>query len=219
MSDSQQPAKPGLVLPLADQGPSPEIATTPEPLVCSDDSVEHFHERQHCIQCHRIYCPHFQSSIDSNFCRVCLFNSDAIEVRANPLKDAEGIAHEGRHLMPIGSIYKTLPRAIVDMSDGELDDYVKHMRQEVKNAEARLQYTRIGATMGDMEQGHRAELASRRLRGVKVPGIGSAMKISASIKPGASSNGAKDIAEKLKNLGITPEMLMAALAAKGGKKP
>ena len=192
---------------------------TPEPLICSDLSVSHFHERSSCIQCHRVYCPHYASEIDNNFCRVCLTESQAT-IHTQPLKDVEGIAHEGKWMFPTGSIYKTLPRAISEMSDSEAETYFVYMKEQIKNAETTLQYRRIAGSVVELEIEHRKVLESRRLRGIKLPNLGTgAIKIGAS---GAnakvtSAEKLKQFGDTLKALGITKEVLEAILASK--KKP
>jgi len=178
--------------------------------------VAHFHERSNCIQCHRTFCPHFASELDRNFCRVCLTTSEAV-VEEKPLIDEEGIHHDGKWIMPAGSIYKTLPKAIADMSDGELDKYLEYMAGRLKDAERTAQYVRIAKSTADMEKSHRDILTARRLRGIKITPSG--VKVNASgdggktIKPKAT---ASDIANALKAAGVTPEMLAAILAAKKG---
>ncbi len=195
---------------------SDQNETTPEPLLCSDSSVEHFHERNFCIQCHRLFCPHFQSELDSNFCRVCLTNVSA-GVDTKPLPpDEEGIHHEGKWIMPVGSIYKTLPRAIADMPDIELEEYLRLMKTEVKNAETTLQYRRIATSIAETESEQRKILESRRLRGLKLPKQDGVIKIGTDA--GTKSKSLAGVATQLKTLGVTKEMLEAILASKTKEK-
>jgi hypothetical protein len=200
--------------------PAPPLEErTPEPLVCSDGSVEHFHERQNCIQCHRVYCPHFQSEIDSNFCRVCLTQQSAAVSVAPLPPDSEGIHHDGKWIMPVGSIYKTLPRAIADMDDVELGNYLAHMKAQVKNTETTYQYQKIGVSIAEVEVEHRKVLEARRLRGIKLPKQTGVVKIGSD--NGTPSKSLAGVATQLKSLGVTKEMLEALLAvakAKGGTK-
>jgi hypothetical protein len=117
--------------------------------------------------------------------------------------------------MPTGSVYKTLPRAIADMADNELEEYLKLMKNEVKNAETTLQYRRIAVSIGEVESDHRKVLESRRLRGLKLPKQEGVIKIGSDAgKPSKSLAG---VAVQLKTLGITKEMLEALLKAKGPK--
>jgi hypothetical protein len=196
--------------------PLAEQDTIPEPLICDDLSPEHFHERSHCIQCHRIFCPHYASEIDTNFCRVCL-TGEAAAVHAQPLKDHEGISHDGKWFLPHGSIYKTLPKAISEMGDPELEEYLRYMKEQVKNAETTLQYRRIAESTAQMEKTHREILRDRRLRGIKLPtSANTGIKVDGAKAPRSAEEKLADVAKTIKAMGITKEMLEALLKAKKG---
>lgn len=195
---------------------SAESAGTPASLVCDQCPVD---ERDNCIQCHRVFCPHYASEIDTNFCQVCLTGEAANVVIQESLKGSDGINHEGRWILPAGSIYKTLPRAIADMDNVELEKYLTYMKEQVKNAETTLQYRRIAESTASLELDHRKLLEERRLRGIKLPaGPGGPIKVVAG--NGKKAPDLKGIADTLKAMGITKEMLEAVQAmqkAKGGK--
>lgn len=190
--------------------PSPDPNTV---LTCDQCSPS---DRNHCIQCHRLYCPHFESEIDASFCRLCL-TSEAANVHVHALTDSEGIAHDGRWILPQGSVYKTLPRAISEMDDTQLEEYLRYMKKGVQDTETTLQYKRIALTTGEMEQEHRKMLADRRLRGIKLPtSANTGIKIAgASNKsPRTAEEKLRDVAATIKAMGITKEMLEALLVAK-----
>lgn len=120
-----------------------------------------------CLQCNEPFCPDHASQIDPKFCASCL-SPQSIEIQKEPLKDDDGVTHNGAHLTPVGSSFKSLAKRITEMTDEQLRLHIQHVRTQVKEAEAVLDYRRVDLSSSEVEIEQRQILENKKLRGVKV---------------------------------------------------
>lgn len=124
-----------------------------------------------CLMCHKYVCLAHLSEIDPQFCQDCVAKETSA-VQVTPLVSEDGVTHEGRNILPIGSIYreKTLSRAISEMSDEQLHAFVAGTQIRVKELERGIEYARIALGTAQVEREDRDSFARRRLRGIRVKG-------------------------------------------------
>lgn len=102
-----------------------------------------------CLKCHLHYCLDHASEVDPiNYCIVCLPTSE-IETRSEPLIDTDGVKHEGRHIIPVGTAFHCESKMINEMSNDELLTYIKQKHRIVKDLESSKTYHQI--TLGVAE--------------------------------------------------------------------
>lgn len=119
-----------------------------------------------CPLCHWPFCPDCASSIDADYCMLCLTMATA-ELISKPLVDEDGVTHEGRVLTP-GPMFGTFAKGVSEMSMSELEQHVEKFKHLIKQAEVGLDFYRVGLATLQMEHGQRKEQQRRRLRGVKI---------------------------------------------------
>jgi hypothetical protein len=136
---------------------------------------EHPYTADHrkCPTCLWTFCAECESILDPRYCRLCLREADA-ELRELPLTDTEGHTVEhGRLLIPLptASFYQprfgTLAKTISEMSDSELEDYVKQYVELVRQAEKALDFRRVVLGSSQLELTQRKDAAQRKLRSDK----------------------------------------------------
>jgi hypothetical protein len=122
-----------------------------------------------CPTCLWDFCPECASILDPRYCRLCLREPDA-ELRIEPLIDADGHVVEGRHLTPLPTAtffqprFGTLAKTISEMTDGELESYVKQYTELVRQAEKALDFRRVVLGSSQMELTQRGDIRRRKLR-------------------------------------------------------
>lgn len=125
-----------------------------------------------CKTCAFIYCDLCASILDPSYDKYCL-NEPAAELKELPLRDADGVIHEGRHLQPAegATFYQprfgTLSKTISEMSDSELEDYVKQYIELVRQAERALDFRRVVLGSAQLEISQREHIKQRKLRADK----------------------------------------------------
>lgn len=132
---------------------------------CSREAVEI------CATCHEPFCKVHASELDPAYCSDCLNESKANFVR-EPLKDDEGVVHEGTHIIPQGPAFKTLAQRVVEMTDEQLRAHIEYWKNRAKWLENALEYARISLASSELELAEREESLRRKLRGVKVKASG-----------------------------------------------
>lgn len=75
---------------------------------------------------------------------------------------------KGYRIVPTGEAYKTLPKAICDMSDLELDTMLIENAQRIHEVEKQRDYLKAKQSVGNLEKGGRQQQAERALRAIKV---------------------------------------------------
>lgn len=128
---------------------------------------------QKCPTCLWSFCPDCASILDPRYCRLCLREADA-ELHEEPLIDTEGhTVTSGRHLTPLPSAtffqprFGTLCKTISEMSDSDLDSYVKQYIELVRQAEKALDFRRVVLGSAQMETVQRDAVKQRKLRSDK----------------------------------------------------
>ena len=163
-----------------------------------------------CIKCNQDFCPDHLSMLDSEYCNNCL-PLESAETVEEPLVDEEGVTHKGRHIIVTGEIYQTQARAISDRTDEELEIWITHYQELVKDAEKTLEYRRIMKGILLIEKADRQGTASRILARIRIP---------AAKKHGGvtlrSTTASQKLANALKAAGVTKEMLQAIIDSKLG---
>ena len=146
---------------------SPQRPQTPQ-TKCSHE-MTFPSERAHCRTCGRLICPLCWSVLDPGFCKDCLSDKDTALIQ-EPLKDADGVTHEGRvlHPDPQARFYQprfgTLAKTISEMTENELETYIKHYKDLVVQAERALDFRRIVLGSAQLEQAQRNDANRRKLR-------------------------------------------------------
>jgi hypothetical protein len=154
----------------------------PCPHVTADSVNAHVHNlvatatQRKCPTCLWWFCDSCASTLDPQFCNLCLTESIA-ELRSEPLVDAEGVQHAGRHITPtpvtvdtgffsprIDVNGATLCKTINEMSDFDLEQYVTHYKNLVQQAERTLDFRRVVLGTAQLESAQRKDNAARKLR-------------------------------------------------------
>ena len=137
-----------------------------------------------CLHCIKRFCPRHASPVDfSDDCFVFL-PFEAVGEDKVPLIDVEGVTHKGVRLIPTGAGYKTLPKAIFDMNDGELDAFITEKAAQIHLVEKQRDYLKIAQSTARLEKDERIENHNRALRAVKMlyPKANAAIKITGNAK-------------------------------------
>lgn len=77
--------------------------------------------------------------------------------------------HRGHRLVPTGVGYKTLPKAISQMTDDELAAFITEKGNQIHQIERQRDYLRVAQSTAKLEKGEREIAAMRALRGIKLP--------------------------------------------------
>lgn len=122
-----------------------------------------------CPTCLWSYCDLCASPLDPTYCRNCLNEPDA-HLKEEPLIDDEGVQHEGRHLTPDPNArffqprFGTLAKTISQMTEADLEDYIKRYKDLVKQAETALDFRRVVLGSAQIELSQRQDATRRKLR-------------------------------------------------------
>lgn len=165
-----------------------------------------------CAKCGKPFCLDHASELDpAHYCEPCL-NQDNISFQEKPLIDTEGVKHKGRVLVPLGEMWRSSARTIADLSDAELDQWLSEYSSLVNDAEKTLEYRKGMLHTAQFEKEERSY--KRHRTAIKVGGkltefpAGKPTEVKKLRKTAAQS-----AMDKLKALGLTPEMIAAAAAA------
>lgn len=122
-----------------------------------------------CVRCGHAYCREFHASpVDQeNQCLACL-PLESIAVQTEPLKTDDGVTHRGKHLIPTGPHYRTLPAAIGDMSDADLEKFITDTARIIHETEQVQDYRRIGLSTARLEKAEREDAKLRQARALQV---------------------------------------------------
>lgn len=125
-----------------------------------------------CRICFWPYCEECASILDPSFCKLCL-NEPLAELVELPLKDAEGVTHEGRELKPAPTAtffqprFGTLAKSVSEMSDFELDAHIDQYKELVRQGEKALDFRRVVLGSMQVESAQRGDARRRQLRSDK----------------------------------------------------
>lgn len=133
---------------------------------CKHGANANINALQPCPTCGWPFCPECASILDPTYCKGCLSEADA-ELKELPLKDEDGVTHEGRVLQPSGPRFATLCKSISDMSDHELEAYIKQYQDLIHQAEKALDFRRVVLGAAQIEGAQRADAKRRALRADK----------------------------------------------------
>lgn len=126
---------------------------------------------RYCIKCGLPFCPEHASPVDQvDACVRCLPFEDISEMRTRLVSQDENGTHfhKGYRVVPTGAGYKTLPKAISDLDDGELEQFIKDKQNQVAEVELRRDYLRTALSTAKIEKNEREIAVQRQLRGIKV---------------------------------------------------
>lgn len=121
-----------------------------------------------CRTCAFHYCEACASELDPTYCKTCL-NEPSAQLISTPLVDEDGVQHDGRVITPAPTAtfyqprFGTLAKTISEMSDLELEDFVKHYKELIHQAETVLDYRRVVIGTAQMETTQRAAQKRRAL--------------------------------------------------------
>lgn len=126
-----------------------------------------------CIKCTNRFCVDHASPVDqSDCCLVCL-PFEAITEMKTPLVEVtdEGnhVLRKGYRLVPTGTGYKTLPEAVVKLSDIELEQFIQDKQTQIQLIEKQRDYLRVAQSTAKLEKNEREAAVQRQLRGIKMP--------------------------------------------------
>jgi len=140
---------------------------------CSHDGTFP-HQRTFCRQCKKLICPQCCSALDSLYCAACM---SAIDLRSEDkiVTDDDGVAHTGKQItvtpayntirwIPEG---KTTAKALSDMDESELFEFIRQYKDAVREAERALDFRRIRLGSAQLELDERREQTRRKLRADK----------------------------------------------------
>jgi hypothetical protein len=127
---------------------------------------------RYCCRCSAPFCADHSSPVDqSDCCQNCLPFEDIMEMKT-PLisQDKNGThVHKGYRLVPTGPGYKTLPKAISQMTDLELEAFITEKGNQIHQIERQRDYLRVAQSTAKLEKGEREIAAQRALKGIKLP--------------------------------------------------
>jgi len=161
-----------------------------------------------CKTCVYEYCNICASILDPAFCKTCLSEPDA-ELKQSPLVDEDGVVHEGRVLTPDPNArffqprFGTLSKTISEMSEPELEDYIKRYRDLVKQAETALDFRRVVLGSAQLELSQRQDATRRRLRADKTKYPVKTLTVN---KDGAGKKKTAGVADMLKMLEMLKQL-------------
>lgn len=165
-----------------------------------------------CVKCGKWYCLEHASDLDpTKHCVDCLKPEDAVLEQA-PLRDTEGVRHQGKVIRPVGIVFSQNGKLIHEMTDDELKEYIVRYQQAVHDCERSLDYSRITLGNALFEAGHREIAKVTRSTGevVFISRKPTVVKKARSAKPVLDENALIDFITK----NLTPEQLAKFLAKK-----
>jgi hypothetical protein len=170
-----------------------------------------------CHKCGRWFCLDHASDLEpTRYCLDCLKLADT-DLEFSPIVDAEGTRHQGKVIRPVGIAFAEIGKLIHEMTDDELQDYIKQYQQNVRDCERNLEHGRIKLGNALYEAGDRQIAKVKRATGEvvflskKPAGPRASKQRRSTVKPDESAI----IEFMMKNL--TPEQLQKIIA-KAGKK-
>lgn len=172
-------------------------------------AVEDGLEVRTCPICLWPFCEMCASQLDPKYCHNCL-PADKPLFDEKPLVDEDGVQHEGRVITPSPELklrLTTTSKAIAEMSGPELENFVKHYKELVHQAEVALDYRRVVLGSAELEVSQRAAAEKRRLRAIKV------QTGTKTVSVGPAKPGAPKSKDKPSTVKMDPAKILAALAA------
>jgi len=134
------------------------------------DRVKDCVSSRSCIRCGRTFCSLHASPVDqSDCCASCLPFEDIGEMKTPLVSQNSTGTHirKGYRVVPTGAGYKTLPKAISDLSDEELDAFILEKQIQIHNIEKQRDYLKVSQSTAKLEKGDREIAVSRALRAIK----------------------------------------------------
>jgi hypothetical protein len=179
------------------------------------------HQRAFCRQCKRLICPQCCSALDSMYCVTCLSRID-LKNEVQTVPDDDGIMHNVTHIqvtpayntirwIPEG---KTTAKALADMDESELFEFVRAYKDAVREAERALDFRRIRLGSAQLELDERREQTRRKLRADKTKFPIKTVTVDSTGKKVTKTANAGQMMEMLKML----QALKASKAAKANEK-
>jgi len=132
------------------------------------------HQRTFCKQCKKLICPQCCAALDSLYCVACLSAID-LKSEAQIVTDDDGVIHNGKHIQVTPAYNtirwipdsKTTAKAIGEMDEAELMDFIRAYKDAVREAERALDFRRIRLGSAQLELDERREQTRRKLRADK----------------------------------------------------
>lgn len=167
-----------------------------------------------CTKCQKLYCIDHASEVDPNrFCTECLSPADVV-LQELPLKDEDGITHQGRMLKPIGKAFSNLGKLICEMTDVELTAFVVDYTAKLRDAEMSKEFIKINLGLATYEAMERKLIKQKPTGEVYFP----IKKQEPFLVKKKKTPSEDKLAEALRKAGVTPEMLAALIAKKKAEK-
>jgi len=127
---------------------------------CSSPSIDF------CKHCGQEYCIDHRSKYHPRLCHNCVTDSN-LRIEVTPITDPDGTEHRGRQFKLIGEGWPRAIQKLHDLSDAELEDYIAELQTRLKEAQAKLDYTRILLAAAEYEKSHNdwsRSIAARKRR-------------------------------------------------------
>ena len=143
------------------------ISETPNGVVSEVDLASLMTTCRVCVRCGHAYCQDHASPVDqASQCLTCL-PLESIEIKEEPLKGDDGVTHRGKHLIPTGPHYRTLPKAISELTDEELEQFLTETANLIHKTEQIQDYRRISLSTARLEKADREDSKLRQARALQ----------------------------------------------------
>lgn len=119
-----------------------------------------------CKTCQRPFCASHASPMDSSLCVECV-NTSNLEIESKELIDEDGVHKSGRSITLSGEAWMRSRVLISNMTDIELEGYIRATQEAVWEAEKVLDYRRIMLGQAQHEGAERYSKKLSRLRLIK----------------------------------------------------
>lgn len=142
---------------------SPEERIEPESKSCKECGEPAVDFCKHCGQ---EYCLSHRSKYQPALCHNCVSDSN-LTIETAPITDPDGTEHKGRQFRLIGEGWPRAVQKLHDLSDVELEDYIVELTTRLKEAQAKLDYTKILLAAAEFEKSHNEwsrSIAARKRR-------------------------------------------------------
>jgi hypothetical protein len=202
---------------MIDQAPPPippEDRIEPESKKCSECDSPSIDFCKHCGQ---EFCIDHRSKYNPLLCHNCV-NDSNLKLEVGSITDSDGTEHRGRQFKLIGEGWPRAVQKIHDLNEQELEAYITELKERLKEAQAKLDYTRILLAAAEYEKSHNEwsrSVAARKRRERIEQGAVNLNKKKFKMGPTAADKKEEMLAA---SLGITVEQFKQLKIALAGKK-
>lgn len=129
-----------------------------------------------CLKCTKSFCSDHSSPVDQVDCCVACLPFEDISEMKTPLVDIKNgenhIYRKGFRLVPTGPGYKSLPKAIGDMDEDALRQFIIDKANQIHAVEKQRDFLRAARSTAQLELSEREAAVSRQLRQIRGAGAG-----------------------------------------------